>query len=163
MCNASNTLTAQEKALEFVFFDLSSCNTPIVVPPYGSPVSFDLDYGATCPDTKRLVWRMFDWRAITPLDSTISFAARTAALQAQLDGAPSVALGVASVANGTASGAPPLPANYTGVDVGAKLSTLPSTSKAWLRVSVTLTPSTNGMSAPTLGAWRQLYDCVDAM
>jgi hypothetical protein len=161
MCSLSNALTPQEKALEFVFFDLSSCNNPIIVPTYTAPVSFTLDYDATCADTKKLVWRMFDWKAVAPLDSTIAFAVQTADTNGQLGGAETVALGTASVAGTSASASPPAPLSWTGVDVGVKLATIPSTSKTWLRVTVTLNPSTNGMAAPTLSSWRQLYDCLD--
>jgi hypothetical protein len=45
--------------------------------------------------------------------------------------------------------------------VSVRLATIPSLSKAWLRVTLTMNPSTDGYSAPTLSAWRQLYDCVD--
>jgi hypothetical protein len=37
-----------------------------------------------------------------------------------------------------------------------------SASYAWLRVAMTLNPSSNAMSAPTLLAWQQIYDCVAA-
>jgi hypothetical protein len=33
-------------------------------------------------------------------------------------------------------------------------------SHSWLRVNMTLNPSSDKMSAPTLLAWQQNYDCV---
>jgi hypothetical protein len=36
----------------------------------------------------------------------------------------------------------------------------PTASQAWLRVTMTLDPSADMLSAPTLIAWQQAYDCV---
>jgi hypothetical protein len=51
--------------------------------------------------------------------------------------------------------------SWIGSDVSVRLALIPSISKQWLRVTMTMNPSTDGYSAPTLNAWRQLYDCVD--
>ena len=161
ICNPSMNMTAQEKALEYMFFDLSACNVPVMLPPYTAPVTFQVDYSATCPNTQKLVWRFFDWKAIAPSDSNIVFKAQTADLQSQLAAATTVGLGTASVALATAAAAPPPPANWIGTDVSVRLATIPSLSHQWLRVTIIMNPSTDGYSAPTLSSWRQLYDCVD--
>jgi hypothetical protein len=161
ICNPNNTMTPQEKALEYMFFDLSACNVPVTLPPYTSPVTFQVDYQATCPNTQKVVWRFFDWKVIAPSDSKILFKAQTGDLQTDLAAAPFASLGTASVALATAVPAPPPPVSWIGSDVSVRLALIPSISKQWLRVTMTMNPSTDGYSAPTLNAWRQLYDCVD--
>jgi hypothetical protein len=142
-----------------MFFDLSACNTPIMLPPFQNPVTFTLDYEGQCPNMQKVVWRFFDWKAIAPLDSKIDFYAQTAATQGALGAATQVGLGTASVALGTANAMAPPPVNWIGSDVSVQLA--PTKSAGWLRVTMTFTPSSNGYQAPTLSSWRQLFDCVD--
>jgi hypothetical protein len=108
------------------------------------------DYDAVCPAQKSVVWRFFDYMTQTPSDTSIVFSAQTAATQSTLGAATQVELA-------KVTGAPIV--NWTGVDVSTKL---PVKSKDWLRITMTLNPSTDGYSAPTVTSWRQLYDCVDA-
>ncbi|HSQ68128.1 MAG TPA: hypothetical protein VLM85_33185 [Polyangiaceae bacterium] len=145
-------MNAQEKALEFLLYDLSSCGvlaTP-PIPPFPNTYSFSVDYQGICPLGQAPVWRFFDWETVTPSDSSIVFNAVTAADQTSL------ATATPSVYLGTASGAPIT--TWTGTDVGAALA--PNPSLAWLRVNITMNPSSDHYFAPTLTAWRQLYDCV---
>jgi hypothetical protein len=152
-CGAAAPMGAQEKVLEFLLFDLSSCGVtaPPLVPPYPAYATFTRDYEGVCPTGKGVVWRFFDWETVTPSDSNIVFNAATATTQVGLDTATPV------VYLGTASGAPIT--TWTGTDVGAALA--PNPSLQWLRVTATLNPSSDHYFAPTLTAWRQLYDCVD--
>ncbi len=152
---ATGALTAQEKALEFLIFDLSACvgppsNPP--PPPYPNPATFVRDYEGVCPAGKGPVWHFFDWMTHTPGNSSIAFKVQTADTQGTL--------AAATLANlATVSGAPVL--TWQGADVQTALDTIPSKSKAWLRVTITLNPTSDAMQTPTLDAWRQAYDCVD--
>lgn len=147
-------MTAQEKVLEFLLFDLASCGTtiPPLVPPFQNASSFTRDYQGVCPAGKSVVWRFFDWQTVTPSDSNITFQAQTADTQALLPTASPV------VGLGTASGAPIT--SWVGTDVSSALA--PNPSRAFLRVTITLNPSSDHNYAPTLTAWRQNYDCVDS-
>lgn len=148
-------LDDQEKALEFLFFDLGACVSPInqpVVALYPNPATFTRDYEGVCPAGKGPVWQYFGWATTTPIDSTIVFQAASATTQAGLGAATPVYLG-------TASGAPILP--YTGSYVDPLLVAAGTKSLAWLRITMTFNPSMDHTSAPTLNAWEQLYDCVD--
>jgi hypothetical protein len=137
------------------------CNFPTAVcasgvcavppPPTGleyAQATFVRDYVGTCPIGTHVVWRFFDWQTVTPGDSKIVFAARTADTQAALGALPEMAFGMAS-------GAPIT--TWTGADAGKAL--LPDPSKIWLRITATLTPTTDKKSTPTLTAWRQSYSC----
>jgi len=149
----SGALTAQEKAAEFLLFDLGSCLTNLPPPP---PAYFTAtmtrDYQGVCPAGQSVVWRFFDWQTVTPSDSNIVFTAQTADTQTDLATATPV------VPLGTVSG-PPI-TSWTGTDVSQALA--PNPSLAWLRVTITLNPSSDHQQAPTLTAWRQQYDCVDS-
>lgn len=152
-CNTT-PMTAQEKVLEFLIYDLASCGVtiPPLVPPYPNPATLVRDYQGVCPAGKSAVWRFFDWETVTPADSYITFQAQTSDTQAGLATATPV------VGLGTASGAPIT--TWVGSDVSAALA--PSPSLQYLRVTMTFNPSSDHYSAPTLTAWRQNYDCVDS-
>ncbi|MBV9948202.1 MAG: hypothetical protein JOZ69_15225 [Myxococcales bacterium] len=163
-------LTPQEEALEFMLFDLTSCvGSPVALKPPSPPTdgfvaaSFSEDF--SCPVATRAIWRHLDWEATVPGDASIVFSAQTADTPPgggppDFGGAPVVVLATA-----TTSTTPPGDLVYidTGVDGGAgrfNQATPPIVSRNNLRVTVTLNPTSDGLSAPTLLDWQVWVDCV---
>lgn len=96
-------------------------------------------------------WQYLDWKSQTPADSKIEIYVQSADSVAGLDLAPQALLA-------TVTGPPST--TWTGVDVEPALVAAGSKSRRHLRVTFSLEPSADGLSSPTLVAWRQRYDCV---
>jgi len=131
----------------------SLCSLGICRQPLGlATQTFTRDYVAVCAVGTHPTWRFFDWKATETTDDHIDFAVQTWA-----DGEP---MG-ASVALGTAK-APSNPISWVGSDVGAKLIAAGQVSQKNVRITASLVPSSDGLSAPVLLGWRQNYSCVPA-
>lgn len=159
-----NGMTAQEKALEYLFFDLGACVTSAPAPTPKTTYSdavFVRDYVATCPAQKQPRWAYFDYQgnfpgaiANDPSGTSMELRFVTAVDQAALNAASKPATAMWTVkGKQTVS-------TWTGVDVAPLLPG--GASQSYLRVFIDLKASTDRQSAPALTGWRQGYTCVDA-
>jgi hypothetical protein len=170
-CRQGN-LSSQEKALEFMFFDLTACvspdnappPTPMNTPPWYNPATFTEDFVASCPKATGPIWREFDWQANIPSTASIVFEAQSGDTTATLLPATPLALATATTTTNTG----PTMSNYdvafidTGRNGSGAFNTAspPVVSRDVLRLRITLNPTTDHLQAPTLVQWKVQYDCV---
>jgi len=165
-------LTPQEAALEFEFFDLSACVSPNGIVPQGppapitvyNPVTFTVNYTSSCPSGTHVAWRTLTWQATIPATASIVFSAQT--VNPPDDGGPPIFTGAQSVTLATATSADP--SSSASIDIvstdggpaGAfEMASPPVTSGGDLLLTITLNPTSNQQTPPTLTAWQVTSDC----
>lgn len=149
-----SALTAQEKAAEFLLFDLGACLQQLPpAPPFAyAAAKYSRQFTASCAPGKYVQWRTFYWQDMTPGDSSIVFTAQTGDTAQTL---------LSAVPLATVSGAPNL--TWVGANVDVALAAANQKSHAVLQINMTLNPTSDKQQAPTLIAWQQTFDCVDQL
>jgi hypothetical protein len=170
----------QEDALEFMLFDLTACaspSSPATLTPSTAPgydaATFTEDYTVACLSGTRAVWRRLEWESTVPNTASIVFSAQTA--DPLVDGGPPdfTTAQVVELANDTTGTTFPGSTVFIDTGAGADAGTLgrfnlaiapdggpPVVSKSFLRLTVTLNPTSDRSAAPTLIAWQVWADCV---
>lgn len=163
-------MTDQEKALEFMFFDLTACVTPDGWTPGPPPIklnpqTFPLDSTATCPDGTNVQWRELDYQVAFPdpvNGSSIAFAAQTGPSGGSASSfVPATALPLVTMTTNTALPGFDAVLLDTAPGGSGKLTTASPqiVSQDVLRLWVTMTPTSDQLSSPTLLSWKVVYDC----
>ena len=129
------------------------CQNPPAIPAYGSGGTFSRDFDAACTPGFEPRWRFVDYQAVLPTGTSIIFKAQSADTAAGLPAAmPLVSLFTA---------APPSTTGWTsaGPTVDSALQAGGGRSRRYLRLQMTLTPSSDQVSTPTLTDWRVAFEC----
>ncbi|HEY5376471.1 MAG TPA: PA14 domain-containing protein, partial [Polyangiaceae bacterium] len=141
----------------------AACQTPppvLVV----SDMNYERIYQSDCPDGTKVVWRFFDWMAVTPAtNSKLEVYAETQAdptMFATLAAAPTAITtpGVLKLADITTSN----PTSWIGSAVSLALDGANLKSQQYLKITVRFVPNAERTLSPILKDWRQSYSCVPA-
>lgn len=117
--------------------------------------TFSREYVAECGTGQHPSWQLFSFHLTTELDSKIQFTAQSSQSLDNLDSATVVTLGEST--DTTVS--PTAPAY---LDVGGLLEDENvSRHQTYLRINITLVPSSDGSKAPVLHDWEMRYTCED--
>ena len=121
------------------------------------------DYLGTCAKSDALPqWSYLQFSAATPGDSSINFQVVTAASIDELATAQPISLVTASAATGITDCLLSGPAPKCPVDLYAAMLPSGSAQNQYLRLIITLNPSSDGTQSPALDFWRISFACPDA-
>jgi hypothetical protein len=145
-----------------------SCNSPsdccnaaacvdlkCAAPPSFDAASFERDYTAECPDSYQPNWQLISYYLTATNGSHLDFSVQTASTLAGLDAAVPLSLG-------QTTGTVLSPATPAFKDVGAALNTAHVNGRNYLRLTIDLSPSNDGQTAPILHDWELRYTCEAA-
>jgi hypothetical protein len=124
-----------------------------------SPMTYTQTYHADCPTGTKVQWGYLTYDSTTPGDSNVVLDLRTAETTA----------GLATATTHNAATAHAAPTNTqvctTGqtppcsVDLYTKLGKLPDARNDYLRLTMTLNPTSDGQTAPAVHDWEITYSC----
>jgi hypothetical protein len=152
--NLGGACTLDSDCCGGVFCSGGTCQNPPPLPQYGASATFTRDFYGACSSGEKVVWRLLEYQAQLPTNTSIIFSASTADLDTGLATAtPVVSIGTAS---------PPSTTGWTGFpnNIDDLLGVAGSDSKRWLRLFMTLNPSVDQTNRPILNQWRVTFDCV---
>jgi hypothetical protein len=114
------------------------------------------DFQSDCGPGTAPVWRFIETDQTIPTGTSISFTVGSASTEAGLSSAPTATAGTTTLTVQS----PMYWTDTTTVDQDLRSLTPPSISSIWLRVNVTLHPSSDMLSAPTLVSLTPTFDCA---
>jgi hypothetical protein len=141
----------------------AACQKPPPVAVIGS-VNYERIYQSDCPDGSKVVWRFFDWKAVTPpTNSKLEVWAETEAdptLLSTLPAAPNsvMAAGALTIADITTTNT----ADWVGAAVSLALDQANLKSQEYLKITIRFISNDERTLSPILKDWRQSYSCVPA-
>jgi len=144
----------------------AACSLPRCSPGSGPCLTrrtYTEDYQGTCDSIHAIPqWSYLQFRAVTPGDSSVRFAVAAAATEEELASATPIELVTASAFSGIQECLLTGPAPNCPVDLYRALLSGGTASARYLRLTMTLTPSSDGTQSPILEHWRVTYACPDA-
>lgn len=136
-----------------------TCQDVPPIPSYGATATFTRDFTNECTQGYRSKWGTFEYQGTFPAGTSMTVKVRTADDAAALATAtPLVTVGTADT---TTTGWTYLPTPAKTVDALLQAASAPI-AKKMLRVEITLTPSADATSTPTVATWRMDSSCIPA-
>ncbi|HVY25116.1 MAG TPA: PA14 domain-containing protein [Polyangiaceae bacterium] len=136
------------------------CTKPPPLPTF-TATNFTRQYTSECGMGTKVVWRFFDWQAVTPpIGSAIEFYAESSDDPSTFHTLPAAptAVAIAGVVKiATVTGATVM--GWVGKDVGALLTAAGVPQRKYLQITARLQPNTKNTDTPVLTDWRQAYSC----
>jgi hypothetical protein len=121
-----------------------------------TPQSVEYDFQAVCPSQTQPVWEFLESDQSTPSASSIAFSVQSAGTETALATAQSATLDTVT----TTVVAPQYSTSSITVDQSLRALTPEVVSQLWLRVTVTLNPSSDQLSTPVLTSLQPTFDCL---